>query len=244
MKRILCGLHFVVWLSAFGPLMAQGQIQLVVPNQFTSTVANIGDVAPLGMENQHLQQEYAGSLLSAAGLSPGDQIMAIGFRLADGEPSLAAQTVTDYSIWMGLAAVSPVNMSTNFVDNRSSMTLVRSGALNIADGQFSGGVGLNPFGMIQLSVPYTYSGGDLLIEISYSNFANGVSVDSAYPFDSSLAGTAFGSGPDATTADQGTYNEAIVMALNVNPVPEPSTLAVVASGLLGLCFITRRRHNS
>jgi hypothetical protein len=88
---------------------------------------------------------------------------------------------------MGLAVVSPGNLSSTFAANGSGMTQVRSGALTVADGQFSGGAIVNPFGMIQLSLPYTYSGGNLLIEITCGDFFNGVNVDTAYPFNSSLA---------------------------------------------------------
>jgi hypothetical protein len=95
--------------------------------------------------------------------------------------------------------------------------------------------------MIDLSQPYTYSGGDLLVEITYSDFASGGNVDAAYPYDSSLAQTAFGTGLTSSTADQGLYNEAFVMAFDVNPVPEPSAFALFSCGTLGFIFLARNR---
>src|SRR5690348_15078906 len=74
----------------------------VFPPEFTSISANDWDDAPLGATNMHFQQVYSVSLLS--GLSAGDQITGIGFRLISNEVSVASQTVSDYSIWMGTSA--------------------------------------------------------------------------------------------------------------------------------------------
>jgi len=243
MKAFWGGLQIAGFFLLVGPFAALGQTQVVVvPGQYAGTNASSSDNAPLGVANQYIQQEYAGSLLAASGLEPGEQITAIGFRIASGQTGLVAQTVSDYSIWMGPAVFSPGNMSSTLADNGSDMTLVRSGELDITDGQFPGGSGANPFGMIQLSQPYTYSGDDLLIEIAFSGFASGGNVDAAYPYDSSLAQTAFGTGPDATTADQGLFDEAIVMAFNVTPVPEPSAIAPFACGTIGLLIVLKRNR--
>ena len=240
MKAFWGGLQIAGFFLLVGPFAALGQTQVVVvPGQYAGTNANTADNAPLGAVNQYIQQEYASSLLVASGLEPGEQITAIGFRIASGQSGLVAQTVSDYSVWMGQPVFSPGNMSSTLADNGSDMTLVRSGELDITDGQFPGGSSVNPFGMIQLSQPYTYSGDDLLIEIAFSSFASGGNVDAAYPYDSSLAQTAFGTGPDATTADQGLFDEAIVMAFDVTPAPEPSTIALFACGMIGF-FIVRR----
>lgn len=216
--------------------------RLVVPNQYSNTLANTSDNAPLGAVNQHFQQDYSGSSLISNGLTPGETITAIGFRVAAGESSIPAQTVSDYSIQMGLG-VSPGSMSLTFANNGSAMTLVRSGALDITAGQFAGGAGVNPFGMIQLSSPYTYTGGDLLIDVSYSGFSNGRDANVEYPYDSSLGQTAFGSGPTSTTADKGLFNEAIVFAFDVLPqsVPEPTTMGFLGWGALGVFLLQRNR---
>jgi hypothetical protein len=217
---------------------------MVVPLTYANTSANTSDNAPLGASNQHLQQIYSASLLS--GLSVGSQITAVGFRIASGEGSIVSQLVPDYSIWMGTAAVAPGSMSATFASNRSlDFTLVRSGSLDITTGDFPGGTGVNDFGYIQLNLPYTYTGGDLLIEIAYDNFpAGGANVNAAYPYNSTLSQTAFGSGASSTTADQGLYNEAIIMSFvvtpSMNPVPEPATLAVLAIGLAAIPLIRSR----
>ncbi len=232
-----------VVLFLFSVSVAQAQVSiLVVPCQYSNTLADSSDNAPLGVADQYIQQDYAGSLLATCGVVPGDEISGIGFSIASGEPGLPAQTISDYSIWMGVAAFSPGNMSSTLANNGSDMQLVRSGALTINSGQFAGGSGVNAFGMIQLSTPYTYTGGDLLIEISYSGFATGGDVAAEYPFNSTLAQTAFGTGPDATTANQGLYDEAIVIAFDVTPTPEPAAAAMFACGAFGLCFVFRQRQ--
>jgi hypothetical protein len=221
---------------------------VVVPSQFTSASGNDYDDAPLGTTNQHFQQVYSASLLS--GLSIGDQITGIGFRTISNSVSLVSQTVPDYSIWMGTSALAPGSMSSTFANNRTlDFTNVLSGPLNIAPGQFPGGPGINNFGYITFTTPYTYTGGNLLIEIAYADFSGGgVSVDTAFPYnnlDPSLAQTAFGSGPSSTTADQGLYNEAIITSFMVTPIPEPTSLALFVIGMAGIPLvrsISKRRR--
>jgi hypothetical protein len=141
----------------------------------------------------------------------------------------------------------PGNLSATFADNRGAdFTTVRSDPLTINAGDFPGGGSPNDFGWITFSTPYEYLGGDLLVEVAYQGFSLGRDADAAYPYDSSLAQTAFGNDFNSTTADAGLYNEAIVMgfmtATNITPVPEPSAAVMFGIGSLLLVFRARRRR--
>ena len=221
--------------------------QIIVPGEFTLADANTSDNAPLGAisDQQHFQQVFSASLLSS--LSIGELITGIGFRVEANESALPAQTITSYNISLGQSANAPGNLSATFADNRGAdFTTVRSGPLTINAGDFPGGTSLNDLGWISFSTPYQYEGGDLLVEISYEGFSSGRDADAAWPYDSSLAETSFGSGYNSTTADAGLYNEAIVTgfatASNFTPVPEPSTTIMFGAG--ALLFVLRRARRN
>jgi hypothetical protein len=220
---------------------------IIVPGEFTLADANTSDNAPLGAisSQQHFQQVFSTSLLSS--LSIGELITGIGFRVEANESALPAQTITSYNIGLGQSANAPGNLSATFADNRGAdFTTVRSGPLTINAGDFPGGTSLNDLGWISFSTPYQYEGGDLLVEISYEGFSSGRDVDAAWPYDSSLAETSFGSSYNSTTADEGLYNEAIVTGFttesNIEPVPEPS--AVIMFGVGALLFVLRHARRN
>ncbi|HEX4343552.1 MAG TPA: hypothetical protein VH255_09185 [Verrucomicrobiae bacterium] len=219
---------------------------VVVPGGFSSTEANSSDNAPLGATEQHFQQVFSSTLLT--NLSIGDLIDGIAFRVEGNESALPAQIVTTYDIGLGQSLVAPGGMSSTFAANRGAdFTMVRSGPLTIADGTFTGGQTPNDFGWISFATPYEYLGGNLLVEIAYEGFSEGRDADAAYPYDASLAQTAFGTGYNATTADAGLYPEALVMGFSVEtvtPVPEPSASLVFAGGLLMLVVCLRGKSRA
>jgi hypothetical protein len=173
-------------------------------------------------------------------------ITGIGFRVEGNESALPAQTISEFDVSLGQSANAPGYLSATFADNRGAdFTTVRSGPLTINAGDFPGGSSPNNFGWISFSTPYQYEGGNLLVEIAYEGFSAGRDADAQWPFDSSLAETAFGSGYNSTTADEGLYSEAIVTgfatASNISPaqesffvapVPEPSAAILFAAGAL------------
>jgi PEP-CTERM motif len=217
---------------------------IIVPEEFTLAEANTSDNAPLGAisDQQHFQQVFSASLLS--GMSIGDLITGIGFRVEGNESALPAQIVTSYDISLGQSANAPGNLSTTFADNRGAdFTTVRSGPLTINANGFTGGSSPNDMGWISFSTPFQYEGGDLLVEVAYEGFSLGRDADAAYPYDSSLAQTSFGSGYNSTTADEGLYSEAIVTGFSISPdvtpVPEPAAPALLGVG--ALLFVVRRK---
>ena len=214
---------------------------VVSPPHSANAIAGYEDDAPLGFAQQHFQQIIAPSLIS--GIPVGSSITGLGFRVVTGAAALPAQVVPNYQIWLSQSARIPGQMSTTFAQNRGSdFTLVRGGSLTITENMFPGGVGLNAFGMISFATPYVYQGGSLLVEISYDAFPlGGTMADSDVPFDEQVARTGFAEGSGATVADR-LYGEAIVMAFEVVPVPEPSTGFFLAGGLFLLIMAAWRRR--
>jgi len=237
---IAAGLAWTAVLAAF-PVRAQvaNPAVLIVPAERGSSLANNEDDAPLGNFPQHFQQIYSSALLS--GIHPGDQITALGFRVTVDQTAVPVQVIPDYSIWLGQSAVAPSLMSLTFSQNRGAgFTQVRSGPLEVTSDLFPGGSGVNLIGMIEFGTPFTYAGGDLLIEVSYAPFpAGGRNVEAETGFDPNLAMTAFGHGANSTSAFA-SYNEALIMGLRVVPAtPEPN---MILPFLGGTALIFRRRR--
>jgi len=219
---------------------------VVVPGGFSGTEANTSDNAPLGASEQHFQQVFSVALLT--NLVAGDFINGIAFRVDGSETSLPAQTVTTYNIGMSQSPNAPGSLSSTFSANRGADYLtVRSGPLTLRAGDFSGGASPNTFGWISFSTPYLYTGGNLLVEIAYQGFSIGRDADAAYPYNPSLAQSAFGTGFSSTAADAGLYSEAIVMGFSVetvSSVPEPSASAMFVVGVMFLGMQMRRKSRT
>ena len=241
-------LGFVVGICLMSATVLADQT-VIVPGEFTVADANTSDNAPLGAisSQQLFQQVFSSALLT--NLSIGELITGIGFRVDGNESALPAQTISEYNISLSQSANAPGNLSTTFADNRGAdFTTVRSGPLTINAGDFPGGNSPNDFGWISFSTPYQYQGGNLLIEIAYQGFSLGRDADAAYPYDSSLTQTAFGSSYNSTTADEGLYNEALVTGFTTMPapvlvpVPEPAAPVIFGAGALLVVLRWARRH--
>lgn len=237
---IACKFLIGIWLSAGTALASQ---TFIVPGNYASAEAGSSDNAPLGAAEQHFQQVFSSALLT--NLSVGDWINAIAFRVQGGETALPAQTIADYEISLSQSANAPGSLDATFANNRGADFLtVRSGPLVVNAGDFPGGGSPNGFGWIAFSTPYQYQGGDLLIEIAFQGFTIGRNADAVYPFNASLAQTAFGTGYNSTTADAGLYSEALVMGISVTttiPVPEPGVSQLLGIGAVLLGFRQLRR---
>jgi hypothetical protein len=201
----------------------------IVPGTYASAEGGSSDNAPLGAAEQHFQQVFSSTLLT--GLTAGDWITGIAFRVEGNETALPAQTIPTYNISLSQSPNAPGSLDATFANNRGADFLtVRSGALTVNAGDFPGGSSPNAFGWITFSTPYQYQGGDLLIEVAFQGFSAGRDADAIYPTTANLAQTAFGTGFNSTTADAGLYAEALVMGFSVIPIPEPSTLFLFGAG--------------
>ncbi len=226
---------FGIWLA----VSTASAATIIVPSQFANTEAGSSDNAPLGVSEQHFQQVFSSTLLT--GLSVGDLIDGLAFRVQGNETALPAQTISTYDISLSQSPNAPGSLGFTFVSNRGSdFQTVRSGPLTINAGDFPGGSSPNSFGWISFSTPYEYKGGDLLIEVSYQGFSAGRDADAAYPYTAGLAQTAFGTGFSSTTADAGIFNEALVIGLSTISVPEPPAFLMVGFGL-SLLILRRSR---
>lgn len=236
-----CLLALVGLLAGYPCTATSAPFIVVSPPHCTTALGGYEDDAPLGLVQQHFQQIIAPSLIP--GIAVGASITGIGFRVAPSSNSIPAQVVPNYQIWLSQSAKNPGEMSTTFSANRGTdFSLVRGGSLTITENMFPGGSEINAFGMIPFSTPYVYKGGSLLIEISYDAFPlGGTTADSDTPFDQNVARTGFADGSSGTVADR-LYGEAIVIAFEVVPVPEPSTGFFLAGGLFLLLLAAWRRR--
>ena len=200
-----------------------------------------------------IQMLWKGSNLT--GVGPGN-VTGIWFRLNEGSASfpVGPYSWTSYAIRM---STSSGPLTTDLTANELGSTLVRSGGLSLASGDFTGGATPNAFSFfIPFSTPFFYSGGDLFLSIRHGNGAiafQDASVDATItaPTDV-LSSIAVASSESATTGTViggpnggGTIGLAVVAQLQVSEVvPEPATVALMGAGLLGLMAVASRRRRA
>jgi hypothetical protein len=178
----------------------------------------------------------------------GQQISGVTWRLlpsAVNNYPAADATFTSFDIRLS-GSVDPSARSLTFADNVvGPQTLVRSGPLNIPAGSFPAGGSPTTFGhVVTFDTPYTYTGGNLLMELRHTGISSAsASVDSvlASGGPSNGYGVRFSAAWQSSyTATSGLQGNAVVT--NFLVVPEPA-----AAGLASLAFVavasrrTRRR---
>lgn len=170
------------------------------------------------------------------GLPAGATITGLQFR-HDGSvstsPSLSA---TNFDIYLG--PPTGATLGTSVAGNEGPGTLqVRSGAITFPEGAFPSGGNPNAFGpVIGLTTPFTYTGGPLLVTMSYTDFTGGVGLD----FESSgLTGNDAREslGYNASTVDDSAPESALVMQLDY-VAPEPASAGIMA--IAGMALLLRR----
>ena len=236
----------------FGAMACASSAQfVVVPNAYTNVAAS---ASGLNTFIRDTGNPRTGQLLinsnQLSSMSVGDQITGISFRLFTGStvnfPASGA-TWSDYTINVGVG-VAPLLGTTLLATNfTGTPTMVRTGALTVSAGAYSGTGGPpRPWGTeISFQTPYVYTGGHLAIEVRHtgSNIVNNAANDFlevATTLDTGyIAGDFRSFTATGNAATIGALANFTVTRLSVTPVPEPATFA--ALGLGALALLRRRR---
>jgi hypothetical protein len=186
------------------------------------------------------QQIYGTSAF--AGLSIGDQITGIQLRLNGGYPSLptSAVSIAQFNVFLGPSNFRPGSLSSSVTSNQGPGTvLARSGALAIPANSFPGGSTPNAFGLlISFSTPYIYTGGDLLLTLSYTSAGGDLDFDAGFGL-ADVEGRS-GAGYNNSTLDNDFRNYALVAQFTTIAVPEPRIDLLVFVGAIALLVAARR----
>ncbi|MEX2244120.1 MAG: PEP-CTERM sorting domain-containing protein [Fimbriimonadaceae bacterium] len=240
--------------AAMGLLVPMAHAQfLVVPNAYENVAAS---ASGLNTFIRDLGNTRTGQLLinsnQLSTLNVGDQITGFSFRLWTGStlnfPATTA-TWTDYTINVGVGVaplLSTTLLATNFA---GTPTMVRSGALVVGAGAYSGTGGPpRPWGTeISFQTPYVYTGGHLAIEVRHTgsdivnNAANdflevATTLDAGYLAGDFRSYTAVGN-----AATLGALTNFTVTRLSVTPIPEPASIAALGLGALALMRRRKRK---
>jgi hypothetical protein len=222
---------------------------IYVPSALSNTEGTANDTSPLGLDVEvRLQQVYGSSLLG--GLNIGDKITGITFRIDGNNTSgVPAQTVPVYELRLSQSVNAPGSMNMTFAANRGAdEVIVRSGPLVIGANDFpaTAAAGPEPWGVfIGFTTPYTYNGGNLLLELAYMGFQSGRHTDDQFNFDGQQIFTGQNIGGFSKLSADYTETGVFATAFEINGdgqnVPEPSTILLAATGI-GLCVCSRRRR--
>jgi hypothetical protein len=150
-------------------------------------------------------------------------------------------TFSDYDIYIS-GSVAPEERSLTFASNVvGTQTQVRSGPLTIPANSFPIGGNPNPFGpTIAFGMPYTYSGGHLLIELRHQGFTGTSRSNDAI----AASNTGAGYGTLFSAAWTGSYagvsgSQGNFTIIQLSAIPAPGSAALL--GLGGLLAMRRRR---
>ncbi len=218
---------------------------VTIPSAFSATEANNSNGGVLGANARTFQYDYSSSVLS---INPGDKLIGMAFRLNTGTSVISgALSWSQFDVEIATSTASPGSLSTTFASNAGTdATTVRSGALSFAAGAFPTSHTPNNFGPeITFSLPFTYTGGDLLVTIRTSGNTQGTAVllDAEGNSSGSYQGQGSTLGSNATVAN-GATSTTVILGLDVVSAPEPKTwmLAPIGGVIVILAAAARRRR--
>jgi hypothetical protein len=227
-------------LAIVGTLLALGGTSalaesVVIPVGFATSPGNDGFGYLQGYDAT-FQQVYGADLL--AGLPIGARIEGLAVRQEVNTPTWPPTAITSsrFDIYLGPSAFAPGSLSDSVAANEGPGTvLARSGPLTFAADSFPGGGSPNAFGpTIALTTPYTYTGGDLLLTLSYTAPSGSIPFDAERGLAGAEARQALGFDQATVGADSPEY--ALIVRFDFTPasVPEPSSLVMAALALGGV----------
>lgn len=219
---------------------AQADI-IVAPNANTGANGGTQQFGVFGNgtdANITFQWDIAASQLTSL---VGEDITGVGFRLPGGASTVGtATTIGAFSLELS-SSLSPLGSLNATPANNiaaNGVTVYNNPSLVIPANSLVGGVGPNPFYVIDFTTPFLYTGGALLITDTNKTTAM-LAVDAASV--NSVADTAacFGSGCEAEF-----YNFPVTELLGtpaVSGVPETSSLLLFGTVLAGAFMLFRHR---
>lgn len=241
-----------------------------IPIDFTTEEGNSGgESTALGRFSNTVLTVYNESVITAAGINPGDVLTGLAFRVNGNDASNALPnfTVDNYIIDLGRSLNSAGSLNVNdFAANfDGGATRVNAGSVDFVAADYEIGNPNSATGPANAFGPtidfdtadFTYTGGDLLIRYTHTDplSLNGApvvtsradaitSTNTTPDFASDQVFTVFGEGFDANTRFPQSFglapNFATVIQFEVTSVPEP-TSAVLLLGL-GMIGVARRRR--
>ena len=268
-KRILAGALAIAGLGMAMPAAATTFV--VTPNSNTSSPGTNNANSPFGAAGTStmyvMQVQYAASLFS--NVTVGSKITQIGFRLAPGSTTNSkALSYTNFGVQIGSAAKAIGSLAKSFSANMGADTITaRTGALSFAKNALKVDacttsrckpkVLTNSFFMIDLTNPYTYNGGDLVITLSSTLAASTVgqivTLDAVDPYlintvSTNANNTSSGTMPTSGLAVNFFFAPIMQFAFEAPAaaatVPEPASWAMMLGGfgLLGTAMRGQRRR--
>jgi hypothetical protein len=235
----------------FASTSAPAQILTVVPISLATVEGNSASSSLFQAGPASVQAYFSEAFLNAAGITPGAVIDGLAYRRNTGGATGPAgdTNFASYNIFMSQSFADPASMTTTFANNVvGPQTQVHFGSLTFPANSMPGGATPNAFGqMLDFSTPYTYAGGSLLVEVRRSA-RTGDTVGFNTDVDNTAAiqlGTRWLFNTGSDTATTGTLVVGgQIFQLQYTPIPEPSSLALIAAAGLATYWARRRRHSS
>jgi hypothetical protein len=219
-----------------GSTLHASSVVVVAPNANAATNGTTVQTGVFGTLPETFQTDIAASQLTSL---IGDTITSIGYRIQANEASVAGPvTIGGFSLELSGSANAIGSLSTNQAANiGANAEVVDSGTLVLSG--LVGGPGPNPFFLINFTTPYLYSGGDLLVTESRSTSnatfgLDAVSVGSLIDTSASVDGFHVAEFYNAPVTE-------FVATTPTSPTPEPSSLALLGTGVASLAGLLRKR---